>query len=66
MVTVIRFFIVLASVVLPSVCIGGGSVSLAEIEPLLRQKPEVRNFLMSSLDMDRTVMAAGARTWGGT
>ncbi len=58
MATVIRLLIVLACVMLPSVCIGGGTVSLAEIDSLLRQKPLVRNFLMSSLDMDSTVMAA--------
>src|SRR5262249_59488730 len=49
----IRFFIVLAGVLLPRDCVGGGTVSL-----LLRQKPEVRTFLMSALDMDNTVMAA--------
>ena len=54
----IRFFIVLAGVLLPCDCVGGGTVSLAEIDPLLRQKPEVRTFLMSALDMDSTVMAA--------
>ncbi len=54
----IRFSIVLACVMLPGVCIGGGTVNLAEIDPLLRQKPEVRSFLMSSLDMDSTVMSA--------
>jgi hypothetical protein len=54
----IRVFIVLASVLFPSLCVGGGTVSLAEIDPLLRQKPEVRSYLLSSLDMDSTVMAA--------
>jgi len=54
----IRSFIVLACVLLPRLCVGGGTVSLAEIDPLLRQKPEVRTFLMSSLEMDNTVMAA--------
>ena len=58
MARVICFFIVLACVVLPDVCIGGGTVGLAEIDPLLRQQPQVRNFLLSSLDMDSTVMAA--------
>jgi Ran GTPase-activating protein (RanGAP) involved in mRNA processing and transport len=58
MARVIRFFIVLAYVMLPGVCIGGGTVSLAEIDSLLQQKPPVRNFLMSSLDMNSTVMAA--------
>jgi hypothetical protein len=54
----IRLIIVLICVMFPSVCIGGGTVSLVEIDSLLRQKPIVRNFLMSSLNMDNTVMAA--------
>jgi hypothetical protein len=42
----------------PSVCIAGGTVGLGEIEPLLRQKPAIRNFLTSSLDLNDTVWAA--------
>ena len=55
---VIRFFVALVLVLVPGVCIGGGTVNFAEIDPLLQQKPEIRNFLLSSLDMDSTVMAA--------
>jgi len=58
MATFIRIFLLLVCVFVPGVCLGGGTVSLAEIDSLLRQKPSVRNFLMSSLDMDDTVMAA--------
>ena len=58
MAVVIRFLVVLGWVMFPGVCIGGGTINLAEIDSLLRQKPQVRNFLMSSLDMDNTVMAA--------
>lgn len=55
---VIRFVIAVACIAIPAVSIGGGTVSLAEIDPLLRQKPLIRAFLISSLDMDATVMAA--------
>ncbi len=54
----VRFCAVLACVLIPSVCAGAGTVGLADIEPLLRQKPQITTFLMSSLDMDATVMAA--------
>ena len=40
------------------VAVAGGTISLDELEPLLRQKPEIQAFLMSSLEMDRTAMAA--------
>ncbi len=53
-----RSFLLLACLLVPGVCLGGGTVSPSEIDSLLRQKPSVRNFLMSSLDMDDTVMAA--------
>lgn len=51
-------FILLGFLMAPCICLGAGTVSLAEIDPLLRQRPEIRDFLMSSLDMDSTVMAA--------
>ena len=54
----IRILLLSACVFVPGVCLGGGTVSLAEIDSLLRQKPSLRNFLMSSLDVDDTVMAA--------
>ena len=54
----IRTLLLLVCVLVPGVCLGGGTLSLAEIDSLLRQKPSIRNFLMSSLDMDDTVMAA--------
>jgi hypothetical protein len=58
MARVARFCAVLACVLIPSVCAGAGTVGLADIEPLLRQKPQITTFLMSSLDMGATVMAA--------
>jgi len=58
MVRVICFFFVLVLVGAPSVCTAGGTVSLSELDPLLRQKPDLRMFLISALDMDDTVMAA--------
>jgi hypothetical protein len=51
-------FIVLGFLMVPGICLGAGTVSLAEIDPLLQQKTQIRTFLMSSLDMDSTAMAA--------
>jgi hypothetical protein len=45
-------------VLAPSLSIAGGTVGLGDIDPLLRQKPAVRDFLISSLDLNDTVMAA--------
>ena len=56
--TKVRGIILLASVVMPSTCLAGGTIGLGDIDPLLRQKPAVRAFLTSSLDLDNTVMAA--------
>lgn len=42
----------------PRVCAAGGTVDLADVDPLLRQSPAVQAFLASSLDLHRTVMAA--------
>jgi hypothetical protein len=42
----------------PTFSIAGGTVGLADIDPLLRQKPALREFLASSLDLNDTVMAA--------
>ena len=42
----------------PSLAIAGGTLDLGDIDPLLRQKPALREFLVSSLDLDATVMAA--------
>src|SRR5882724_12623804 len=42
----------------PSLSIAGGTVGLGEIDPLLRQKPALRDFLTTSLDLNDTVMAA--------
>ena len=43
---------------LPGVCCAAGTLSLADIDPLLRQKPQIRAFLSSSFDMEPTVTAA--------
>lgn len=55
---VFSLIIVLIATLRPDICIGGGTVGFADIDPLLRQKPQVRNFLMSTLDMNSTVLAA--------
>jgi hypothetical protein len=60
MVRIIRFFFVLVLVVAPSVCTAGGTVSLAELDPLLRQKPDLRMFLISALDMSKTGKCTGS------
>ena len=51
-----RLVVLLAA--LPGVCVAAGTVTLADIDPLLQQEPLVRSFLMSSFDMDPTVTAA--------
>ena len=45
-------------VLAPSLSIAGGTVGLGEIDSLLRQKPALRDFLTSSLDLNDTAMAA--------
>jgi Ran GTPase-activating protein (RanGAP) involved in mRNA processing and transport len=50
--------VLLASGLAPSWCGAGGTVGLADVDPLLRQKPALRSFLRSSLDLNETVMAA--------
>ena len=48
----------LLSVLVPCPSIAGGTLGLNEIDGLLRQKPALREFLTSSLDLSDTVMAA--------
>jgi Ran GTPase-activating protein (RanGAP) involved in mRNA processing and transport len=50
--------VALTCLVAPARCIAGGTVGLSEIDTLLRQKPALRDFLKSSLDLNDTVMAA--------
>jgi Ran GTPase-activating protein (RanGAP) involved in mRNA processing and transport len=50
--------VVPALLMAPAICLGAGTVGLGEVESLLQQKPAIRNFLVSTLDMDPTVMAA--------
>jgi hypothetical protein len=50
--------LLLAFVLAPVPCVAVGTVGLNEIDPLLREKPAIRAFLLSSLDLDDTVMAA--------
>lgn len=54
----LRLFFVLAFAVVPGFCVAAGTVSFSAIAPLLAQKPQIREFLRSSLDMDQTVTAA--------
>ena len=49
---------ILAWAMAPALSVAGGSVGLADIDPLLRQKPALREFLASSLKLDDTAMAA--------
>ena len=56
--TMIRFLIPVACVLFPATCVAGGTVSLEDVDPLLRQTPAVRDLLMSSLKLGNTVMAA--------
>jgi hypothetical protein len=53
-----RFFAALALAMLPGLGLAAGTVGLADVDPLLRQKPRLRAFLMSAFDMDGTVTAA--------
>jgi hypothetical protein len=48
----------LAVLVLPTASRAGGTVGLDEADRLLRQRPSLRRFLMSSLELENTVMAA--------
>ena len=50
--------VLILAVLAPSLSIAGGTVSLGEIDPLLRQQPALREFLTTSLDLNDTVMAA--------
>jgi len=50
--------VTLAWLFAPFLTFAGGTVGLGEIDPLLRQKPALRDFLTSSLDLNDTVMAA--------
>jgi hypothetical protein len=50
--------ILLGCAVAPATCIAGGTVGLSDIDPLLRQRPGLRNFLTISVDLNDTVMAA--------
>ncbi len=52
------WLLLVAFALLPGTCLAGGTVRLEEVEPLLRQAPTVRALLMSSLDLDDTVIAA--------
>jgi hypothetical protein len=50
--------LVLLLAALPGLCLAAGTVTLAEIDPLLRQRPQLRAFLVSTFDLDPTVAAA--------
>ena len=50
--------VALAWVLAPSLALAGGTVSLDDIEPLLRQKPALREVVKSAFDLEATVMAA--------
>ena len=51
-------WVLLAGLVMPSASRAGGTVGLDEVDRLLRQRPNLRSFLMSSLQLENTVMAA--------
>ena len=51
-------WVLLASLAVPSTSTAGGTIGLDEIDPLLRQRPALRRFLMSSLEFESTAMAA--------
>jgi hypothetical protein len=50
--------VLLAGLVVPGASRAGGTVGLDEVDRLLRQRPSLRSFLMSSLQLESTVMAA--------
>lgn len=52
------WLILVACVLLPVKSHGGGTVDLADVDPLLRQAPAVRSALVSSLDLANTATAA--------
>jgi hypothetical protein len=54
----LRLSVALALAAVPGVGAGAGTVNLAEIDPLLRQKPQIHAFLVSAYRMEPTVMAA--------
>jgi hypothetical protein len=54
----IRFSIALALAVVPGVALGQGTVKLADLDSLLRQKPQIHAFLTSAYNMDPTATAA--------
>jgi hypothetical protein len=51
-------WIPLAALALPTTSSAGGTVGLDEVDRLLRQRPSLRSFLTSSLELESTVMAA--------
>jgi Ran GTPase-activating protein (RanGAP) involved in mRNA processing and transport len=54
----IDLWVLLTCMLVPCVSTAGGTVGLADVEALLRQRPALRHFLMSSLELENTVMAA--------
>jgi hypothetical protein len=51
-------WLLLVGMVVPAASSAGGTVGLDDVDSLLRQRPALRSFLISSLDLERTVMAA--------
>jgi len=51
-------WVLLTSFMVPRPTSAGGTVGLDEVDRLLRQQPSLRSFLMSSLELESTVMAA--------
>jgi hypothetical protein len=50
--------LLVGGLVVPIASSAGGTVGLHDVDPLLRQRPALRDFLISSLDLESTVMAA--------
>jgi Ran GTPase-activating protein (RanGAP) involved in mRNA processing and transport len=51
-------WMLLVSLAIPTASMAGGTVGFGDIDPLLRRRPALRDFLLSSLELQSTVMAA--------
>ncbi len=51
-------WVLLVGLAVPTASPAGGTVGLDDVDPLLRRRPTLRSFLISSLDLENTVMAA--------
>lgn len=51
-------WVLLVSLAIPTAPMAGGTVGFGDIDPLLRRRPALRDFLLSSFEFQSTVMAA--------